>query len=170
MNYYYHVGNYQSTFDITYTKLSEEVVTITYTTYDPSDTEVPSFNTDITYPYSGGTTSSTTLTSYDVPYTYPYTVKQTNTNKFSADSQTYTANQAARTINFTLYPNNREFATVADMEAYQYAWEGMKATVSDTKYKYENGEWVENQHSLPQMCHLQLTIMQNSTMLQQRRY
>jgi hypothetical protein len=35
------------------------------------------------------------------------------------------------------------------MEAYQYAWEGMKATVGDTKYKYENGEWVENQHSLP---------------------
>lgn len=144
----YYVDNYQSTFDITYTKLSEEAVTVTYTTYDPNDVETPAFNTDITYPYNGGTTSSTTLTSFDVPYTYPYTVKQTNA-KFSADSQSYTANQAARTITFTLYPNNREFSTVADLEAYQYAWEGMKATVGDTKYKYENGEWVENQHSLP---------------------
>ena len=133
----YYVDNYQSTFDIVYTKLSEEAVTITYTTYDPNDVEIPAFNTDITYPYSGGTTSSTTLTSFDVPYTYPYTVKQTN-DKFSADSQSYTANQAARTINFTLYPNN-----------YAYAWEGMKATVGDTKYQYKNGEWVENQHSLP---------------------
>lgn len=138
----YYVDNYQNTFDITYTKLSDEAVTITYTTYDPSDVETPSFKTDITWPYSGGTTSSTTLTSFDVPYTYPYEVSQTN-DKFSADSQSYTANQAARTINFVLYPNNREFATVADMEAYQYAWEGMKATVGDTKYKYENGEWVE---------------------------
>lgn len=148
LNTDYYVDNYQSTFDITYTKLSEEAVTITYTTYDPNDVEIPAFNTDITYPYNGGTTSSTTLTSYAVPYTYPYEVSQTS-DKFSADSQTYTANQAARTINFVLYPNNREFATVADMEAYQYAWEGMKATVGDTKYKYENGEWVENQHSLP---------------------
>ena len=144
----YYVDNYQSTFDITYTKLSEESVTITYTTYDPSDVETPAFKTDITYPYSGGTTSSTTLTSFDVPYTYPYEVSQTS-DKFSADSQSYTANQAARTINFVLYPNNREFATVADLEAYQYAWEGMKATVGDTKYQYKNGEWVENQHSLP---------------------
>ena len=148
LNTDYYVDNYQSTFDITYTKLSDEAVTITYTTYDPSDVETPAFKTDITYPYSGGTTSSTTLTSFDVPYTYPYEVSQTSDN-FSADSQSYTANQAARTINFVLYPNNREFATVADLEAYQYAWEGMKATVGDTKYQYENGEWVENQHSLP---------------------
>ena len=148
LNYNYYVNNYQSTFDITYTKLSEEAVTITYTTYDPNDSEIPAFKTDITWPYSGGTTSSTTLTSFDVPYTYPYEVNQTS-NKFSADSQSYTANQAARTINFVLYPNNREFSTVADMEAYAYAWEGMKATVGDTNYKYENGEWVENQHSLP---------------------
>ena len=144
----YYVDNYQSTFDITYTKLSEEAVTITYTTYDPNDSETPAFKTDITWPYSGGTTSSTTLTSYDVPYTYSYTVSQTN-GMFSADSQSYTANQAARTINFVLYPNNREFASVADMEAYQYAWEGMKVTVNGTKYQYKNGEWVENQHSLP---------------------
>ena len=142
----YYADNYQSTFDITYTKLSEEAVTITYTTYDPSDTEVPAFKTDITYPYSGGTTSSTTLTSYDVPYTYPYTVKQTNTN-FSADSQSYTAGQTTRTINFTLYPNNREFATVADLEAYGYAWEGMAAYVGDTNYKYKNGEWVEETYT-----------------------
>lgn len=138
----YYVDNYQSTFDITYTKLSEEAVTITYTTYDPSDVETPAFKTDITYPYNGGTTSSTTLTSYDVPYTYPYTVNQTS-DMFSAASQTYTAGQASRTITFTLYPNNREFATVADMEAYQYAWEGMKAYVGDTNYEYKNGEWVE---------------------------
>ena len=148
LNYDYYVNNYQSTFDITYTKLSDEAVTITYTTYDPSDVETPAFKTDITWPYSGGTTSSTTLASYAVPYTYPYEVSQTN-DKFSADSQSYTAGQAARTINFVLYPDNREFATVADLEAYQYAWEGMNATVGDTKYKYENGEWVENQHSLP---------------------
>ena len=138
----YYVDNYSSTFDIVYTKLNDEAVTITYTTYDPSDTEVPTFKTDITYPYNGGTTSSTTLTSFDVPYTYPYEVSQTS-NKFSADSQSYTANQAARTINFVLYPNNREFSTVANMEAYTYAWEGMKANVGDTKYKYKNGEWVE---------------------------
>lgn len=148
LNYDYYVDNYQSTFDITYTKLSDEAVTITYTTYDPNDSEIPAFNTDITWPYSGGTTSSTTLTSYDVPYTYPYEVSQTS-DKFSADKQSYTANQAAREISFILYPNNREFATVADMEAYQYAWEGMKATVGDKNYKYENGEWVEKQHSLP---------------------
>lgn len=138
----YYVDNYPSTFDITYTKLSEEAVTITYTTYDPSDVETPAFKTDITYPYSGGTTSSTTLTSYTVPYTYPYKVSQTN-DKFSATSQTYTAGQSSRTISFVLYPNNREFATVADMEAYQYAWEGMKANVGDTNYEYKNGEWDE---------------------------
>ena len=137
----YYSDDYQDTFDIVYTKLSDEAVTITYTTYDPSDTEVPAFNTDITYPYYGGTTSSTTLTSFDVPYTYTYDV---NTNdKFSADSQSYTAGQTTRTINLTLYPNNREFSTVADMEAYAYAWEGMKANVGDTKYKYKNGEWAE---------------------------
>lgn len=142
LNYDYYVNNYQDTFDITYTKLSDEAVTITYTTYDPSDVETPAFKTDITWPYSGGTTSSTTLTSFDVPYTYPYKVSQTS-DKFSADAQSYTANQAARTINFVLYPNNREFATVADLEAYQYAWEGMKAYVGDTNYEYKNGEWVE---------------------------
>ena len=138
----YYSDDYQDTFDIVYTKLSDEAVTITYTTYDPSDTEVPAFKTDIAYPYSGGTTSSTTLTSFDVPYTYQYVVKQTNA-KFSADSQTYTANQDARTISFTLYPNNREFASVADLEAYGYAWEGMTAYVGDTRYKYRNGEWTE---------------------------
>lgn len=140
-NTYYYVDDYQDTFDIVYTKLSDEAVTITYTTYDPSDTEVPAFKTDITYPYSGGTTSSTTLTSFDVPYTYSYEV---NTNdKFSADSQSYTAGQTTRTINLVLYPNNREFSTVAYMESYTYAWEGMKANVGDTKYKYKNGEWAE---------------------------
>ena len=143
LNTDYYVDNYQSTFDITYTKLSEEAVTITYTTYDPSDVETPAFKTDITYPYSGGTTSSTTLTSYSVPYTYSYKVSQTS-DKFSADSQSYTAGQAARTISFTLYPNNREFATVADLEAYQYAWEGMNALVNGTNYQYKNGQWVEN--------------------------
>ena len=139
----YHTDNYQSTFDIVYTKLSEEAVTITYTTYDPNDSETPAFSTDITWPYKGGTTSSTTLTSFDVPYTYPYEVSQTN-DKFSASTYEYTAGQASRTISFTLYPNNREFATVADMEAYAYAWEGMKATVNGTKYQYKNGQWVEN--------------------------
>lgn len=148
LNYDYYVNNYPSTFDITYTKLSDEAVTITYTTYDPSDVETPAFKTDITWPYNGGTTSSTTLASYAVPYTYPYEVSQTS-DKFSADGQSYTAGQAARTINFVLYPNNREFATVADLEAYQYAWEGMKAKVGDTNYEYKNGEWVEKQHSLP---------------------
>ena len=144
----YYVDNYSSTFDITYTKLSEEAVTITYTTYDPNDSETPAFKTDITYPYNGGTTSSTTLTSFDVPYTYPYTVKQTN-DMFSADSQSFTAGQAARTISFTLYPNNREFATVADLEAYGYAWEGMTAYVGSDKYVYQNGEWVYNPSRLP---------------------
>lgn len=138
----YYVDNYQDTFDIVYTKLSDEAVTITYTTYDPSDTEVPAFKTDITYPYNYGTTSSTTLTSFDVPYTYQYEVSQTNA-KLSADRQSYTAGQTTRTINLVLYPNNREFASVADMEAYTYAWEGMKANVGDTKYKYKNGEWTE---------------------------
>ena len=146
LNTDYYVDNYQSTFDITYTKLSDEAVTITYTTYDPSDVETPAFKTDITWPYSGGTTSSTTLTSYAVPYTYPYEVSQTS-DKFSVDSQSYTANQAARTITFTLYPNNREFATVADLEAYQYAWEGMNASVNGTNYKYKNGEWIEQAYT-----------------------
>ena len=142
LNTNYYVDNYQNTFDITYTKLSDEAVTITYTTYDPSDVETPAFNTNITWPYSGGTTSSTTLTSYDVPYTYSYTVNQTS-DMFSASSQTFTAGQASRTITFTLYPNNREFASVSDLEAYQYAWEGMKASVDGTNYTYENGEWTE---------------------------
>lgn len=138
----YYVDNYQDTFDIVYTKLSDEAVTITYTTYDPSDTEVPAFKTDITYPYNGGTTSSTKLTSFDVPYTYQYVVEQKN-YKLSADKQSYTAGQTTRTINIVLYPNNREFSTVSDMEAYTYAWEGMKANVGNTKYKYKNGEWAE---------------------------
>lgn len=138
----YYSDDYQDTFDIVYTKLSDEAVTITYTKYDQNDVETPAFKTDITYPYSGGTTSSTTLTSFDVPYTYPYVVKQTS-DKFSADSQTYTANQDSRTINFTLYPNNREFASIADLEAYGYAWDGMIAYVGDTRYKYGNGEWKE---------------------------
>ena len=138
----YYSDDYQDTFDIVYTKLSDEAVTITYTKYDQNDVETPAFKTDITYPYSGGTTSSTTLTSFDVPYTYPYVVEQTS-DKFSADSQTYTANQDSRTINFTLYPDNREFASVADLEAYRYAWEGMTAYVGDTRYEYGNGEWTE---------------------------
>lgn len=138
----YYSDDYKGTFDIVYTKLSDEAVTITYTTYDPNDSETPAFRTDITYPYNGGTTSSTTLTSFDVPYTYSYEVSQTNA-KLSADIQSYTAGQTTRTINFVLYPNNREFSTVADMEAYTYAWEGMNANVGDTKYKYKNGEWAE---------------------------
>lgn len=146
LNTDYYVDNYQSTFDITYTKLSEEAVTITYTTYDPSDVEVPAFKTDITYPYSGGTTSSTTLTSFDVPYTYSYSVSPAS-NKYSAATQTFTAGQASRTVTFILYPNNREFASVADMEAYAYAWEGMKASVNGTDYKYTNGEWVEQTYT-----------------------
>lgn len=143
---WYYVDNYSTTFDIVYTALTRESVSVTYTTYDPNDSETPTFKTDITYPYNGGTTSSTTLTSFDVPYTYPYEVSQTN-DKFSADSQSYTANQAARTINFVLYPNNREFASVADLEAYAYAWEGMKAYVGDTNYEYKNGEWVEQAYT-----------------------
>jgi len=146
LNYDYYVDNYQSTFDITYTKLSEEAVTITYTTYDPSDVETPSFKTDITWPYNGGTKITTATTSYDVPYTYNYTVEQTS-NMFYAASQTFTASQASRTVTFTLYPNNREFATVADMEAYQYVWEGMKAIVGDTKYQYKNGVWTESTYT-----------------------
>ena len=138
----YYSDDYQDTFDIVYTKLSDEAVTITYTTYDQNDSETPAFKTDITYPYNGGTTSSTTLTSFDVPYTYQYDVSQTNA-KLSADRQSYTAGQTTRTINFVLYPNNREFSTVDDMEAYAYAWEGMNANVGDTRYKYKNGEWVE---------------------------
>lgn len=148
LNYDYYVDNYNTYFDITYTKLNTEAVTITYTTYDPNDAEVPAFKTDITYPYNGGTTSSTTLTSYDVPYTYSYEVKQTS-NLFSAStaSYSYTAGQATRTITFTLYPNNRTFSTVADMEAYAYAWEGMKASVNGTNYKYTNGSWVEQSYT-----------------------
>lgn len=138
----YYSDDYQDTFDIVYTKLSDEAVTITYTKYDQNDVETPVFKTDITYPYSGGTTSSTTLTSFDVPYTYPYVVEQTS-DKFSADSQTYTANQDSRAINFTLYPNNREFASIADLEAYGYAWDGMTAYVGGTRYKYGNGKWTE---------------------------
>lgn len=138
----YYADNYNDTFNLVYTALTREAVTVTYTTYDPNDSETPGFNTDITWPYNGGSTSSTTSTSFDVPYTYSYKVSQTN-NKFSADSQSYTAGQSSRTIIFTLYPNNREFASVADLEAYQYAWEGMKATVGDTRYEYKNGEWVE---------------------------
>ena len=146
----YYSDNYNTYFDIPYTKLDTEAVTVTYTTYDPNDTETPTFSTVITYPYNGGTESSTTLTSYDVPYTYPYVVSQTNT-LFSATTnpQSFTAGQSSRTVTFTLYPNYRAFSTVADMEAYQYAWEGMTAYVDDTKYKYENGEWVENQSRLP---------------------
>ena len=141
---YYHTDDYQSTFDIVYTKLSEEAVTLSYVTFDPNDSETPSFKTEITYPYNGGTTSATTLASFNVPYTYPYTVEQTN-NLFSATPQTYTytAGQASRTLSFTLYPNNREFTTVADLEAYQYAWEGMRAYVGSTNYQYKNGQWVE---------------------------
>lgn len=144
----YYSDNYNTYFDIPYTKLDTEAVTVMYTTYDPNDTETPSFSTKITYPYNGGTESSTTLVSYDVPYTYPYVVSQTNT-MFSADSQSFTAGQSSRTVTFTLYPNNRDFSTVADLEAYQYAWEGMNAYVDDTKYKYENGEWVEKAYALP---------------------
>ena len=138
----YYVDNYSSTFDIVYTALTRESVAVTYTTYDPNDSETPTFNTDITWSYNGGSTSSTTLTSYDVPYTYSYKVNESS-GMFSAASQTYTAGQASRTISFTLYPNNREFASLSDLEAYQYAWEGMKATVNGTKYTYDNGQWVE---------------------------
>lgn len=142
---YYNVDDYD-TFDLVYTELDKEAVTVTYTTYDPNDAETPLFSTDITWPYRGGTTSSTTLTSFDVPYTYEYTVGQTN-NLFSANTQTYTAGQASRTITFTLYPNNREFQTVADMEAYQYAWEGMMVIAGGRNYKYKNGQWAEPTYS-----------------------
>ena len=142
LNPIYHADDYQDTFDIVYTKLPVEAVTITYTTYDPNDSETPSFNTDITYPYNAATTSSTTLTSYDVPNGYGYVVSCTS-DKFSADSQSYTSNYTENPISFVLYPNNREFATVDEMSAYAYAWEGMKATVGDTKYKYKNGAWEE---------------------------
>ena len=143
-NKQYYSDNYNTYFDIPYTKLDTEAVTVTYTTYDPNDTEIPAFSTVITYPYNGGTESSTTLTSYDVPYTYPYVVSQTNT-LFSATTnpQSFTAGQTSRTVTFTLYPNFRVFSTLTDLEAYQYAWEGMTAYVDDTRYKYENGEWVE---------------------------
>lgn len=140
----YYTNDYTTNFDITYTKLDTEAVTVTYTTYDPNDTETPTFSTDISWPYGNSGTSSTTLASYEVPYTYSYTAKQTN-DKFSASTYTYTAGQATRTISFTLYPNNREFTTVADMEAYQYAWEGMAAFVNGTKYEYKNGAWIEKQ-------------------------
>ena len=142
LNTYYYTNNYQSNFDITYTKLDTEAVSITYTTYDPNDSETPAFSTKISWPYGNSGTSSTTLTSYEVPYTYSYSVGQA-TNKFSAATQTFTAGQASRTISFTLYPDNREFSTVADMEAYAYVWEGMNASVDGIKYKYENGEWTE---------------------------
>lgn len=148
LNTSYYSDNYETYFDIPYTKLSTEAVTVTYVTYDPNDVEVPAFLTKISYPYGNSGATTNTLTSYDVPYTYTYDVAQTN-NKFSADSQSFTASGASRTVTFTLYPNNRDFSTVADLEAYQYAWEGMRATVGDTKYKYTNGEWVEQTHSLP---------------------
>ena len=138
----YYSDNYNTYFDIPYTKLDTEAVTVTYTTYDPNDSETPTFNTVISWPYgnSGKTTYNTT--SYDVPYTYSYTVSQTS-NLFSADTQSFTASSASKSITFTLYPNNREFSTVADLEAYQYAWDGMIANVGDTKYKYEDGAWSE---------------------------
>ena len=137
----YYVDDYQTYFDLVYTKLDEEAVTITYTTFDPNDTEIPSFATDITYPYNGGTTSATTLQAFDVPYGYSYSTNVTS-NMFSASPITNTAGQASRTVTFTLYPNNRDFATVTDLEAYGYPWEGMKATVAQTdRYKYQNGQW-----------------------------
>jgi len=142
----YYSDNYTTNFDIVYTKLNTEAVTITYTTYDPNDSETPTFKTDISWPYGNSGKTSNTLTSYDVPYTYSYSVSQTN-NLFSASTYEYTASQASRTISFTLYPNNREFSTVADLEAYQYAWEGMNAYVDDTKYQYKNGEWIEQSYT-----------------------
>lgn len=142
----YYSDNYTTNFDIVYTKLNTEAVTITYTTYDPNDTEIPAFKTDISWPYGNSGKTSNTLTSYDVPYTYSYDVSQTS-DKFSASTYSYTAGQASRTISFTLYPNNREFSTVADMEAYQYAWEGMKASVGGANYTYKNGSWVEQQYT-----------------------
>ena len=121
-----------------------EAVKIDYTKYDPNDTEIASFNTVISN--GGVTTSSTTLTIFDVPLGYSYEVSETN-DMFSADSQTFIANQTYRKVTFTLYPNNREFSTVADLEAYEYAWNGMKATVDGTKYEYIDGEWVENAYT-----------------------
>ena len=146
LNTDYYSDNYNTYFDITYTKLSTEAVTISYTTYDPNDTEAPSFATQISWPYGGSGKTSNASMSYEVPYTYTYTAECTS-NLFSAStsSYSYTAGQSSRTISFTLYPNNREFSTVADLEAYAYAWEGMTATVSGTTYKYTNGEWVEQQ-------------------------
>lgn len=142
MNTNFYTDNYTTYFDIPYTKLDTEVVTITYTTFDPNDTETPIFSTEVSYPYGNSGTSATTLSSYEVPYTYSYTIKQTN-NLLSTVPESFTASEPARAISFTLYPNNREFSTVADMEAYAYAWEGMIAYVDDTTYKYENGEWFE---------------------------
>ena len=145
MNTDYYVDNYNTYFDITYTKLSTEAVTIGYTTYDPNDTETPTFSTKVSWPYGNSGSTSFTTTSYDVPYTYTYTAECAS-NLFSAStlSYSYTAGQASRTINFgALYPNNRAFSTVADLEAYQYAWEGMRASVDTTNYQYENGEWTE---------------------------
>ena len=142
LNTDYYVDNYNTYFDITYTKLSTEAVTISYTTYDPNDTETPTFSTKVSWSYGDSGSTSFTTTSYDVPYTYTYTAECTS-NLFSAATYNYTASQASRTISFTLYPNNREFSTVADLEAYAYAWEGMNAIVGDTRYKYENGEWIE---------------------------
>ena len=144
---YYYSDNYNTYFDIPYTKLSTEAVTVTYVTYDPNDVEVPTLSTVISYPYGNSGTSSTTLTSYEVPYTYTYDVS-VSSNNFSADVQTFTASTSSRTVTLTLYPNNRTFSTIADMEAYQYAWEGMKATVDDTDYEYKNGEWIEAEYTI----------------------
>ena len=145
----YYVDNYSTTFDIVYTALTREAVSVTYTTYDPNDSETPTFSTEITWPYSGGSKVTTAGTSYDVPYTYSYTVEQTSNMFYTSGKQTYTAGQASRTIIFTLYPNNREFASVADLEAYGYPWEGMIAYVGTDKYVYQNGEWVYNPSRLP---------------------
>ena len=146
LNTDFYTDNYNNTFDIVYSKLNDEAVTITYVTYDPNDSETPTFNTEITYPYNGGTKVTTATTSYNVPYTYSYSVSPAS-NKYSAATQTFTAGQASRTVTFILYPNNREFASVADMEAYAYAWEGMQASVNGTDYKYTNGEWIEQSYT-----------------------
>lgn len=145
LNTDYYVDNYNTYFDITYTKLSTEAVTISYTTYDPGDTETPTFSTKVSWPYGNSGSTSFTTTSYDIPYTYTYTAECTS-NLFSAStsSYSYTAGQTSRAISFTLYPNNREFSTVADLEAYAYAWEGMIAYVGADRYVYQNGEWVYN--------------------------
>ena len=155
---HYYSDNYNTYFDIPYTKLDTEAVTVMYTTYDPNDAETPAFSTVITYPYNGGTTSSTTLTSYDVPYTYPYVVEQTNT-MFSADSQSFTAGQSSRTVTFTLYPNNRVFSTLTDLEAYQYAWEGMIAYVDDTKY---NKYFTQAANAVPVRMAILKTLIENN--------